>query len=212
VEYFVKNIQTKIRQIRLIMAKGDKPNDKQRLFCIEYLKDFNATQAAIRAGYSKKTACAIGIENLGKPIIQEEISKQVEVLLDQSKIPLKKQIFDFWMKRAFYDITEIIDLNGTLKLTEKELREKGLHVCIDSVNKKVNAQGKTIIAYEFADKDKAVEMLQKYIQMIREQPIVIKDNAQLVDLGSLLFKQAKNDPEEMERIIGELEKITGYAE
>jgi phage terminase small subunit len=194
------------------MAKGEKLGDRQRLFCIEYLKDFNATQAAIRAGYSKKTASVIGLENLTKPLIQAEISKQVEALLDQSKIPLKKQIFDFWIKRAFYDITEILDLNGTLKLTEAELREKGLHVCIDSVNKKINAQGQAIITYEFADKDKAVEMLQKYIQMIKEQPIVIKDNSQLVDLGNLLTKQAMNNPKEMERIIGELEKITGYEE
>jgi phage terminase small subunit len=194
------------------MAKGDKINNKQRLFCIEYLKDFNATQAAIRAGYSKKTANVIGLENLTKPIIQAEISKQVETLLDQSKIPLKKQIFNFWMKRAFYDITEILDLNGTLKLTEAELREKGLHVCIDSVNKKINAQGQVNITYEFADKDKAVEMLQKYIQMIRDQPIVIKDNTRLVDLGNLLSEQAKINPNEMGRIIGELEKLTGYAE
>jgi len=194
------------------MAKGDTLTEKQRLFCIEYLKDFNATQAAIRTGYSKKTATAIGVENLTKPIIQTEISSQVEALLDQSKIPLKKQIFDYWIKRAFYDITEIVDLNGTLKMKEAELREKGLHVCIDSVNKKINAQGQAIITYEFADKDKAVEMLQRYIQMIKEQPVEIKDTSQIVDLKNLLFCQIKDKPEERERIICELEKITGYKE
>ena len=152
------------------MAKGDKGlNDKQRCFCSEYLKDFNATKAAIRASYSKRSASSIGEENLRKPEIQAEISKQVESLLDQLKVPLKKQIFDFWIKRAFYDVTEIIDLNGVIKLNEEQLREKGLYVCIDSVNKKVNTNGETIITYQFADKDKAVEMLQRYIQMIREQ-------------------------------------------
>lgn len=44
---------------------------KQRRFVQEYLIDLNATQAAIRAGYSKKSACAIGLENLGKPMIKQ---------------------------------------------------------------------------------------------------------------------------------------------
>lgn len=48
-----------------------KLTDKQKLFVFEYLIDRNATQAAIRAGYSKKTAYAIGIENLKKPEIQK---------------------------------------------------------------------------------------------------------------------------------------------
>lgn len=194
------------------MAKGDTLSEKQRLFCIEYLKDFNATQAAIRAGYSKKTAQEIGAENLTKPIIQNEISSQVETLLDQAKIPLKKQIYDYWIKRAFYDITEIVNLNGTLKMTEEELRAKGLHVCIDSVNKKINSQGKEIITYEFADKDKAVEMLQRYIQMIKDQPIEVKDTSQIVDLKNLLFAQIKDQPEKREKAIAELERITGYKE
>ena len=51
---------------------------KQRLFCDEYLIDMNATQAAIRAKYSKKTAHAIGLENLEKPLIKEYIQKRLE--------------------------------------------------------------------------------------------------------------------------------------
>ena len=42
-------------------------NDRQKRFVEEYLVDFNATQAAIRAGYSPKTAYSIGNENLKKP-------------------------------------------------------------------------------------------------------------------------------------------------
>jgi phage terminase small subunit len=48
---------------------------KQSLFVKEYLVDLNATQAAIRAGYSEKTAGAIGFENLQKPEIQAELQK-----------------------------------------------------------------------------------------------------------------------------------------
>ena len=58
--------------------------NKQRVFVAEYLTDFNATQAAIRAGYSQKTAYSIGQENLNKPeikaAIEERIADRNEVL------------------------------------------------------------------------------------------------------------------------------------
>ena len=50
---------------------------KQQRFCDEYLIDLNATQAAIRAGYSKKTANRIGTENLSKLVVKEYIAKRM---------------------------------------------------------------------------------------------------------------------------------------
>lgn len=50
-----------------------KLTDKQELFAREYLKDLNATQAAIRAGYSEKSAAAQGCENLIKPNVADRI-------------------------------------------------------------------------------------------------------------------------------------------
>ena len=47
--------------------------EKQKAFCREYVVDLNATRAAIRAGYSQKTARQIATENLSKPAIQEAI-------------------------------------------------------------------------------------------------------------------------------------------
>lgn len=58
-------------------------NAKQRRFCDEYLIDCNATQAAIRAGYSKKTAKQIGQENLTKPDLKSYIDEQLEILHNQ---------------------------------------------------------------------------------------------------------------------------------
>lgn len=55
----------------------EKMTAKQQRFCDEYLIDLNATQAAIRAGYSKKTAAVIGVENLKKPNIKEYIEKRM---------------------------------------------------------------------------------------------------------------------------------------
>jgi len=48
---------------------------KQSLFCKEFIVDLNATQAAIRAGYSEKTAAQMGFENLRKPNIRNEIER-----------------------------------------------------------------------------------------------------------------------------------------
>ena len=57
---------------------ADELEPKQKLFCDEYLIDLNATQAAIRAGYSRKTAQQIGAENLLKPVIASYISKRMK--------------------------------------------------------------------------------------------------------------------------------------
>jgi len=60
-------------------SKGKKKlTDKQKMFCKEYLIDLNATQAAIRAGYSEKTAKDIGCQNLAKLYIQEYIQKAMD--------------------------------------------------------------------------------------------------------------------------------------
>ena len=48
---------------------------RQAVFVQEYLVSFNATQAAIQAGYSEKTARTIGSENLKKPAIAAEIAQ-----------------------------------------------------------------------------------------------------------------------------------------
>jgi phage terminase small subunit len=53
----------------------NKLSDKQCAFVAEYLVDLNATQASIRAGYSRNTAKQIGTENLAKPAIAEAIQE-----------------------------------------------------------------------------------------------------------------------------------------
>lgn len=64
---------------------------KQKLFCDEYLIDLNATQAAIRAGYSEKTAYSIGNENLTKPEIKKYIDdrmaeKEAALIANQDEV------------------------------------------------------------------------------------------------------------------------------
>lgn len=57
---------------------------KQKRFCDEYLIDCNATQAAIRAGYSEKTAYSIGNENLNKPEIRAYIDERLAEIQSKS--------------------------------------------------------------------------------------------------------------------------------
>ena len=66
--------------------------DKQQRFCEEYLIDLNATQAAIRAGYSENTAQQIGSENLSKLVIQEYISKHKESKSKELNITLNDML------------------------------------------------------------------------------------------------------------------------
>lgn len=72
------------------MKDEDGLTPKMQRFVEEYLVDLNATQAAIRAGYSEKTARAIGSENLSKPVIQLAIeeaqakrSERTQITADQ---------------------------------------------------------------------------------------------------------------------------------
>lgn len=63
-----------------------KLTDKQELFCQEYLVDLNGTQAAIRAGYSEKTANRIAAENLSKPYLADRIAELKKVRADKVTI------------------------------------------------------------------------------------------------------------------------------
>ena len=62
---------------------------KQQRFVEEYLIDLNATQAAIRAGYSEKTAYSVGHENLKKPEIQKAIEEAQEKLSNKAQVTVE---------------------------------------------------------------------------------------------------------------------------
>lgn len=67
---------------------------KQAAFVAEYLIDLNATQAAIRAGYSEKAAKAIGAENLTKPDVQEAIKEAMQARAERTEITQDKVLKD----------------------------------------------------------------------------------------------------------------------
>lgn len=68
------------------MPKTNGLTPRQERFIQEYMIDLNATQAAIRAGYSEKTATAMGAENLRKPYIRDAIDKARAELAKRTEI------------------------------------------------------------------------------------------------------------------------------
>ncbi len=68
---------------------------KQTRFVQEYLTDLNATQAAIRAGYSKKTARSVGSENLTKPDIATAIQKAQAAIAERAEVTQDWLIAEF---------------------------------------------------------------------------------------------------------------------
>ena len=101
---------------------------KQAAFVSEYVIDWNATQAAIRAGYSEKSAGAIGAENLTKPEIQEVIARTVAeramdanealILLGQQARASLADFISDWGSGWKLDLKKAADL-GVLHLIKK---------------------------------------------------------------------------------------------
>lgn len=87
---------------------------KQARFVDEYLVDLNATQAAIRAGYSAKTARAIGYENLTRPNIALAIEAKRKELAAAVGIT-RERVLTEMAKLAFSDLRQLYNEDGSLK-------------------------------------------------------------------------------------------------
>lgn len=87
---------------------------KQEAFVREYLLDMNATQAAIRAGYSAKTAVAIGHETLRKPEVAEAIAAAQQARAARTEITADRVLQEL-ARIAFFDIRRLYNTDGTLK-------------------------------------------------------------------------------------------------
>jgi phage terminase small subunit len=81
--------------------------EKEVLFCLYYIKNFNATSAAIRAGYSAKTASQIGYQLLQKTSVRNEINRLKE-LKRQSIMISEDDIIERYMRIAFADMTDFV--------------------------------------------------------------------------------------------------------
>jgi phage terminase small subunit len=150
----------------------------QRRFVDHYIEaDFRNATVAYTKAYpraTEETARRNASRLLTKADIQEYMAGTIAEILKQDKIPLEKRILDTWLKRAFYDPAEIVDGKGALLHPLEELKVQGLSICIDGIETRINAQGVETIKIKLADRDKALEMLQAYIAMIKPQKQTIE--------------------------------------
>lgn len=140
---------------------------KQLSFCQEYLVDLNATQAAIRSGYSKKTAEVIGHENLRKPKLQEYIQKKRADRANRLEVSADKTILEL-ARMAYLDPRKFFNADGTLKpvidLDDDTARSlAGMETSFKySKNSDGDIERETIKKIKIADKLSALKELGKH--------------------------------------------------
>ena len=149
---------------------ASKLTNKQKLFVQEYLVDLNATQAAIRAGYSEKTANRTGAENLSKPVIQQEIQRAVEKQKERTQIRADKVLKEL-VKLGFSDIRGVFNEDGTLKRPEEW--SDAVAAAVSSVEVVTKSLGEGEVEYvhkiKLWDKNKPLEMIGKHLKMFTEK-------------------------------------------
>lgn len=148
---------------------------KQSLFVAEYLIDLNATQAAIRAGYSTKTAAVIGFENLTKPNIQAAIDAAMKARAQRTEVTQDRVLAEF-AKLAFLDPRRFYDENGTLipvHLLPEEVAAalSGMDVIIerDGFDGEGNPKFNDVKKIKFADKKGALDSCARHLGMFTDK-------------------------------------------
>jgi phage terminase small subunit len=138
---------------------------KQKLFIEEYLIDLNATQAAIRAGYSPSTAKQIGNENLTKLDIRAHIDKAMAERSKRTGINADRVVQEL-AKIALVNAIDVIDPK-TATIKDGALPEDT--AAIQSVKVKTFGEDGLEREIKMADKIKALELLGKHLGMFKDK-------------------------------------------
>lgn len=192
IHYLFDSITEKVHKV--IMR--DKLTPKQAMFCIEYLKDQNGTQAAIRAGYSKDTAAEIASQNLTKLNIQEVIQEHLDARATRELLTADRILHEMY-SLANVDPNEVFDENGDLKPIKDiplEVRKAIASIEVEAIYE-MEGKGRNrhkveigqVKKIKFWDKGRAQENLAKHLKLFvddekagersREtQIIIIRDN------------------------------------
>lgn len=138
----------------------NKLTPKQRAFADYYIETGNATEAAIKGGYSKKTARVIGQENLTKPAIKTYIDEKMEKLADK-RIAKAEEILEYLTRVIRGEETEQVvvtenigdfmsearvinkELSAKDKIKAAELLGKRYRLFVDKVEQKVDVNSTT---------------------------------------------------------------------
>jgi len=176
------------------MAWHDGLSDKQAKFVEEYLVDLNATQAAIRAGYSAKNANKIGPENLVKLGIQEAISKYREHIAKESDVTPEKIISEY-AKIAFLDPRRFYDDDGHLIPVQNLPAEVAATLTGLEIN--VLGNDEHLKKIKWSDKKSALDSLARTFGMfVDKTQLSGKDGAPLIPVVNLITADNDDDSEQ----------------
>lgn len=147
-------------------------NPKRQRFVVEYLKDLNATQAAIRAGYSPNGASTAGERLLRIVEIQQAVSAAQAKHLAKADISAER-VLEELARIAFCDPRKFFEPNGTLK-NPGDLDDDTAAALAEFVILKENitsGDGKSDLALrvKWADKLRALELLAKRFGLLKER-------------------------------------------
>jgi len=149
---------------------------KQKRFVDEYLVDLNATQAAIRAGYSAKTARSVGSENLTKPDIAAAIEKRQKRLADKYEVNQERIVAELARigfanmqdyMRAGSDGDPYLDFSGLTRDQAAALAEVTVEDFKDGRGE--DARDVRRVKFKLHDKRAALVDLGKHLGMFKER-------------------------------------------
>lgn len=158
---------------------------KQQRFVAEYLVDLNATQAAIRCGYSAKTAKQQGSRLLTNADIAAAVAAGKGQQLETADLSAAR-VLEELRRLAFLDMRTFYDAAGNLKPISELTAEQGAALASFEVIKK-NAQAgdgviDTVHKFKVWDKTRALEMLAKHYALLTEVLQVNSDHANIEKL------------------------------
>jgi phage terminase small subunit len=157
-----------------ILAKS-KLTDKQKVFCDEYLKDLNASQAVLRAGYNTKYPDKIGSQMLGKTRVKEYIEKRMREREKRTEITQDKVLNEL-AKIAFAsgaDFAKVVtrkELKGRREIEYQQVEVIDTDSLSTNMKSAISAikETKHGISVESYDKVKALELLGKHLGMFKD--------------------------------------------
>lgn len=145
-------------------------NPKQSRFVAEYLIDLNATQAAIRAGYSARTAKAQGARLLTHVDVQAALSKAQEKRAQRTEITQDRVLAEI-AKVAFADVRKVFSPDGAL-IPIADLPDDAAAAIAGADIVTVNKGGgevEYVAKIKMADKLRALELAGKHLGIFRER-------------------------------------------
>lgn len=153
------------------IAAAKKLTPKQKAFVSEYLIDKNATQAAFRAGYSKKTAYSMGQENLKKPEIKRAIQKAMQKREERTEITQDRVLLEY-ARIAFFDPRKLFRSDGSPKPIEELDTDTAAALAGLEVREEFEGAGENRAfvgytkKYKLANKLGALDSLAKHLGML----------------------------------------------